>query len=788
MDIWQWVFDTQKQLVEQGNYRLAHLMNLVSHNTVEENHAQVDAIVPEALALARAAKNPWLEVFIRHWNLQSRVAHRSDIKNMLPEAVSALEFANRDDTRDCPQSICTVQDLTICYDKADGPGYVEERLSVAKEALDKIDHSWACFTCISGEYASALLDGKRYEEALKFLEQQAQTLLSTNQYDARFHMRGTWVEILIQLQRYEEAQAFNQEAKEHCNSQARRLSRDIDEARIAIFLGRYEEAKQVLPDFDTIEPTPSHYLSFAEAMQLLAKADQIPNDWQLNAKLQWMSEQLSQQGVIRKAFTMALWQAELALKRGQPITANRCRERAESLIPDLRQPLDAPELLANLRAQITSAFASQSESPLAFETPEQVLEYVETSSENDPESAITLLETARQRWPNYEDITFTMAGAYQAIGEHQYSMTLLRQYLEEYPDSPQTVLAYGTFLLEEGSAKELENFTTDLLRGKEKGERRKELSEQVQLNCHWLLALQYTKQEEFEAAKQQLSILLARNPYASNAKTLLARLERKTGDLQAALQHLDELVEQLEEADQYDWERIIVATLLEDWDKVRHSADRLGFENLPTEGPIEQEWGLCRIQFQDKKGEPINYYAMRTGPVTATILEISAPDNEQHYNDKLVFAPIPINNPPPPDETEPKSEEEMKQRMENIPIYVPIQITKAGGYACYLLGGVYPGKAAFQNLESALENIDCRCQVQSDDTYQISQGNNSEPLMGLFAYLAVPEQQSLQTVADLLATSTSSYPHPLIWPEIVEKLGDTAELERQKRIMEEYRL
>ncbi|EDN70408.1 conserved hypothetical protein [Beggiatoa sp. PS] len=780
MDIWQWVQDTQKQLIEQGNNRLVSCIHLLPHYSVEENHEQLDAVVPEALALARAEKKPWLEVFIRHWNLQSRVAHRYQVSEMLPEAVSALEFANRDETRDCPQSICAVQDLTICYELADGPGYAEESLSVAKEALEKIDSDWACFTCISGEYAAALLNNQQHEEAIAFLEKQFQTLLAANRYDRRFSLRSTWVQALIELQRYEEAYTFNKEAVSLGGGKGFELEKSIDEARTLAYLGRYQEAQLALPDFEQIIKTLQHSFRWAETTRLLVNANQLPNDWQLNAKFQWMCEQLSQQGVIRKAFTITLWQAELALKRDQPITANRCCERAEGLISRLHKPLDAPELLENMRSQITKAFATQSEGPFTFETPELVLEYVEANSENDPELAISLLEKARQRWPEQEEITFTMAGAYDAIGEHQYSMTLLSQYLESYPDSPQTVLAYGTFLLEEGGTDELQNFTAGLLK--------RELSEQVQLNCHWLLALEYTKQEEFESAKQQLSILLARNPNAANAKTLLARLERKMGNLTAALQHLDELVEQFDEADQHDWERMIVATLLEDWDKVRHSAKRLGFENLPTEGPIEQEWGLCRIQFQDEKGEPVNYYAMRTGPVTATILEIAAPAHPQHYNDKLVFAPIPINNPPPPNEEEPKSEEEMKKRMKDIPIYVPIKVTKTGGYTSYLLGGIYPGKIAFQNLESALENLECRCQVQSDESYQLSKGDNSESLMGLFAYLAVPEQQSLQMIAELLATTTQTYEHPLIWPEIVEKLGDTAELERQKHIMEEYKL
>ena len=54
MDIWKWVEEVQDELVHQGHHRMAHLMRVLPSYTVNENHAQLDALVPEALALARA--------------------------------------------------------------------------------------------------------------------------------------------------------------------------------------------------------------------------------------------------------------------------------------------------------------------------------------------------------------------------------------------------------------------------------------------------------------------------------------------------------------------------------------------------------------------------------------------------------------------------------------------------------------------------------------------------------------------------------------------------------------
>ncbi|RKZ86342.1 MAG: hypothetical protein DRR19_15065 [Candidatus Parabeggiatoa sp. nov. 1] len=765
MDIWKWVLETQKDLTHQGHHRLVHLMRMLPHYTVNEEHVQVDALVPEALALARSIKNPWLEVFLRHWYLQSRVAHRHDVTDMLPEAVSLLEFAHRDETRDCPQSICAVQDLTNCYEQADGPAYVEERLAVANETLAKIDATWPCFLCISVEYATALVDGKRYEEALAFLKQQAHALLLANQHEDRLNMRDSWIEALIRLQRYEEAYDLHKQASNLGRSKSARLKKAIDKARIMAYLGSYEEAKPALPDFATIAPTPRHYFHWAEAAKLLAEAAVIPNDCYLNAKFQLMSDKFSHNGVVRAAFTLVLWQADLALKRGRPKTATRCCERAEALIPRLRKPLDAPQLLAEMRAKITTALTNLPTITTAWEHPHHVIEALG----DDPETNLDILEEARKRWPEHENMALFTATAYDEIGEHQHGIELLRQYLESYPNSPDVVLKYGLLLFNEEQHEPLQEFVFAMLK--------RDLDKEVHLNCHRLLTTLYDKNGDFELAKPHLLSLLEQEPDDTESRTWLAELERKTGHLEKALQHLDGLVEQHEETGNYDWERMIVATLLKDWDKVRHSADRLGFENIPTEGPIEQNRGLCRIQFREANGESMTYYAIRTGPVTAQILEMASPSSPQHYDDTVVFEPISVTEL---DEAVAQDDEEL--------IYTSIQITEAGGYTSYILDGVHPGEEALQQLKDALAIFGCSCQVQSGERYQLQRDDDSEPMLGLYAYIAVPETQSLQEVADLLATMTQDYAHPLIWQGIVEKLGDNEEQERQLRIEEEYGL
>src|SRR5262245_32293158 len=156
MDVWSWVFPAQRELERNGHHRLAAIMSRVATATVDGRAHEVEAIVAEGLALARAADAPWIEVFLRHWRLQSRLFHQPDAGYGLGEAVDLLEFAHGPRTEGCPQSVCATQDLAHAYATLDGPGYAEECLAACDETLARIDRSWPCWSCIGGERCSAL--------------------------------------------------------------------------------------------------------------------------------------------------------------------------------------------------------------------------------------------------------------------------------------------------------------------------------------------------------------------------------------------------------------------------------------------------------------------------------------------------------------------------------------------------------------------------------------------------------------------------------------------------------
>jgi len=351
MDVWQWIGETQEALYEQGNERLADLIDDVPRAVVDLQHDQVDALVPEALHLAREAGSPWLEVFFRHWNLQSQVFHRHRVSEALPEAVALLDFAHRNETRDCPQSVCAVQDLAHCYAELDGPGYVEERLAIASETLERIDAEWACFTCISGEKAEALLDDGRYEETLQFVEDQAGALLRAGLHHRHYNLRVQKVEALIRLGRYDEAAEYNSKARKEVRQEYDILEQRLDAARILAYQGQHKQAAKKLPGFQEIRPTDSYFRPWAETVRLLAQHDAIGNDGQLDGQFRMLSEKLSGQGANYGAAVLGLWRAELALWRDDTATAAAVCDQVAAMAARLRRPEAIQRTLAELRSR-----------------------------------------------------------------------------------------------------------------------------------------------------------------------------------------------------------------------------------------------------------------------------------------------------------------------------------------------------------------------------------------------------------------------------------------------------
>lgn len=769
MDIWRWVEATKRELRKDGHVRLATLMDDLPNLVCNDQHGRVEAVVPEAVALCRAAKKPWVEVFVRHWAMQSRVLHRWEAQGHLPEAVALLDFASRDETRQCPQSVCVTQDLAACYACADGPRYVKERLAVASETLARIDPSWPCFQCITDEYASALQDDERHAEALAFLQAQTDRAVAAGASDVPRFVTSR-VESLLALGRAEEAWALMEDHEaEATGGSSREVDVELMRARVLAALGRADEAAAVLPAFEVVVETPSHYDDYAEAVLALVDAGRLPNDAALGVRFRTMLERAEANGARWLAARLAVLATRLAVGRGARVVAREGLVDVERLRRELGRPERLP--VDDVRAAV---MADDAEGPTLPGTPDEVRERLP----DDAEAGLELLLAARDRWPDDESLAVMHARALVACGLEARAEGVLREHVQRHPEAEAAVSELGRTLVAQGRHDALR----ELVQGSMQGEG-------LRTQGLWLLAGSHMKRDDLDATAACLEELLALEPDAQVPRHRLAGIEQRRGRHAEALAHLDRLVEHVEPGE-VDWDRMTAATILGAWDALRDSARRLGleFEGLEGEGPIDARMGICQVRFIDEDGARNDYFAERRGPVCARVVQMAGPRRPEHFADLVVFDAGPLN---PRGRSQGDGEDEGEDDW--IPIFPVVHVVSAGGFRCWSLDGVHPGEAAWTALVESLEALGGVVDVRSDESYEHEDPQDeSKMLSGVYAYACMPKALEPAELHARLDELTRSLPHPLVWPELAEALpaGQVREQElaRVAEVTERYGL
>jgi tetratricopeptide (TPR) repeat protein len=764
MDIWKWVTAAEAEARRTGSVRLAELINRLPTVVTEDAHAQVDALFPEALALARQAKSPWLEVFFRHWNLQSRIFHRCEPGEWLSESISLLEFAHREDTRECPQSVCVTQDVAGSYGRADGPGWASERKAVVLETLARIDPVWPCFTCLSTEYFLGLMDEERPEEALAWVEKQDAALVSAGQAHKRKYLLSERADALLALGRLPEALAVAEEAETQATTDHSRLEARILRARVLTRLGRTSEALEILPALSAVRSTPSHYGNWADALVHLMKAGAVHNDANLERTLLELAARLASTGAIRRAVRIEVQRAEAALERGQPRSALHACARLEALLPRLRKPLGADETLHRLRAR---AEALTPERPP--ELPESASALLELAEEG-PEEVLQLLDAARTRWPGERAVLVrAQAKALEQLGRGEEAEVALRSLLDaDAHPPPDVVHELGMNLLERRRFTELHALADSVLAASG--------DTPLRVEAYRLRARAALESGEKAAAKVPMRAMLELDPELRGTTLMLAALERDTGEREQALARLDGTVARWPEPGPHDWDRMLVATLLGRWDVVRASAARLGLELSGDSGPVEEQWEACRLRYTEPDGTTTEVWARRTGPVTARVFSIAMPGAPQHVGDAVVFDATPLNEGPAEGEEE-----------EHSWLYPVVEVLRPGGYSVFALDGVGPGEEVIERMQEALAAYGARLSVRTAETYRLMTPEGEE-VPGFYALLAVPPEADLGEVEAGLRRCAEGLPYPLLWPTLLEKVGREQEARAQRAVAEQWEI
>jgi len=754
MNIWEWVEETTEELKRSGQGRLAELIDALPTACCDGNHERVESLVPEALALARALEQPWLELFVRHWLLQSRVLHRHDVsRDTMTQAVSLVEFASRPETRECPQGVCAVQDLASAYGLIDGVGYAEQRLAVTAEALERIDPSWPCFDCISAERASALLDSRRHEEALDFCQQQLLRRPRNNS-----GICGNRVRALLAVGRFREAANAAEKIRADGGGDSAATTKSLYVCQAKALLGEHEQAVKELPGYPQIEP--EHYVDWLRCVRALGVGEGRPNTWHVERAVADMDRQLTG---CESHFTLCRVHrlaAELALARHARFSVNRHLAAARRAAAELVDPSPHLTKLAALERKAESL-----PEPRIPASIEQLLEEIG----RDPEQDLELLEPSE--FAQDVRVVQVRARALEALGARDEALHALESAFVAAPENVPFFEQLLEALLRRGEHARLE-----------------ELCERARREASaigkWALARSLSGRGEETAARRVCEALLASEPEHHPARHLLAKLLRDAGELETSLYHLTALVEKHAPGD-CDWDRMLVATLLGRWDLVRQSARRLELPLDPEQqGPVSEEWGPCLIRVRLRDGNSRAYFAWRTGPVTARIDEVVAPSEEQHHDDEVAFDAELLNAAEVAEANEGAEAEQGRRHV--LREYGAFRILKAGDYRAFTVDGYAPEHDLLERLKQELAKVGMVWEQRSPSDYVLPAPGAEGQAPGIYAFIGLPGSCTDLQAHQLLLAQTEPLGLRLLWPALAEAAGDVRLAARQRELADEW--
>ncbi|MCA9544748.1 MAG: hypothetical protein KC613_10175 [Myxococcales bacterium] len=757
MDIFRWIYDDRMDALLEEAPRLAYIMHRLPTAAVDNRHAEVDALAAEGLVLARQRKDPWIEVFVRHWRLQSTVFKRLEVKDSLREAVDLVERAHRPDAIGCPQSTCATQDLCAAYGRADGPAYVAERLAASEGTLARIDPTWPCWRCITAEYAGALVDDGRYAEALAWLEANLAKMRRVRPKANRDEYCGTWVECLVGLGRLDEAMTLSRTAKNDGQGEHFVQERAIEQAWIHLKAERHAEAAEALPAASLVRDTPDYFDKWAEVACGLVLAGARELDVELLRDLLAMARGLRESGAVWLAFRVAQRAVQALLAGGWLPAADALLEELHAVATERVRPAESLAAVAELRAA-WDTLAAERPDPLNPADREATLARFAAEG-----SAFSERLAALAAWPDAVENVHAVVGFWDHLGFPARAEQTLRAHLGHAPADDTSLLArLGERLADEGRFPALAALVAEHA-GPDAPEERTRVG-------RWLQAKAASRQGRLEEAVDLLDGLVREEPGRMGLRRQLADWLKTLGRLAEAQAQLEALIAGGEPPGSVDWDRMVLATRRGDWAAVRASGARLGMQFDAAEGPIDEAWEYVRVRFPGEGPEAL-YLAGRTGPVTARVLQPAVPGQVNHEEDLVVFDARPLN----PDVGGERPVYE----------YAVDAVLEAQGRLAYAVDGAHPGKPAIEAARAALKDVGGRLHVLSGDRYTLSPAEDAE-LPGLYGVVTAPPDVDRAALGARLGAAWADT--DMTWLSLLDEAADPAEVARQERLAEHLEL
>ncbi len=760
--LWKWVAKLDDDLNEAGQGASARMLSQFTDHVCDFEIERAEALVPEAKALAKSLSNPWLEVFVGHWEMRNRIGNKMEGETALADTVALFERAHRADAIDCPQSVCVTQDLSACYANIDGPGWATERREIAEETLRRIDPSWNCYICLSSEYASALYDEGRHEEVLSYLDARVAELEAAGIEDIE-SIHDTRYDSMLKLGRADEVLRGLEAAEaaiDYVESEQCRLPRLLRKTLALAMLERDDEAWELLPQWSDM--APQCYPKWIACVDLLLQRAPERNTWQLGSRLQEALDHCAQVGAHRPLIDNAAIAIRLALARGAVWNARRILKLARRHLPLLRGDHGARALLDRLEQAIDSKSADTRLPVAAEQLVDWLVQRGEQGHARNPEEEVEWVLQALTQRPEDQDLLLLAVSAQQACAAHIDAQALLWNYVERHTAQADSIsAALLDSLLQQGQGQQVERLASLFEQGSP-------------VFAAWCRAKLAAQEKNWNAANTACEAILSIDPQMVGAHHLKALALRQQKQFSAAATAYQGLIDLLEEPRPALWDHMTAASAVGDWDAVRRSAKRLEMELTGESGPIQEEWHWVIIRFHDD-GDTFDYYAQRTGPVTARIVENAVPGKTQHVLDEIVFDATFLETPP----------EDEEARKDFVYTYEAVHVMSSGEHArSWAVEGVDPGEERFERLRADL--IARACQVWVYRSGYALTSEEDEALTGVLFTIAAPIARPAIELHTMLEELTADLKHPMAWPSLAEQCSANPEIHRAR--LERYGL
>ncbi|GLU48005.1 hypothetical protein Nans01_23560 [Nocardiopsis ansamitocini] len=397
---------------------------------------RIVAELPDALIGAEREGAPsWASHYLHYWAVAVRVGDRAEGAVALADAERLAHTVHAQGAGHCPPGACPTIAVLACHANADGPGHIAARAMLLAESLPHTQPGTPAFEALTLAFADMLIDDDRADEAIGYLDAQAEVVRATG-VDVGLYYGFGYVRALRHLDRYDQALAVLDHLEGNgvltwpagpARSDAqRRVS--FERARLLAWLARagkrpVADALAALPPVEEAQAHPYLRTAWADAVEHLVALDALRNDWQLGHTLTVWACYQEEVGAHRRCLELSTAAARLAVRRGARWAAEGALHRAQRALFRVRRDDDLIGDLAEARTDTEELPAAASAVPA-----DRLAAWLrEEGAETDPETRADLLVAALAERPADTDLlnalgtTGRVLGLAEAAAQPQWS-------------------------------------------------------------------------------------------------------------------------------------------------------------------------------------------------------------------------------------------------------------------------------------------------------------------------------------------------------------------------------